>query len=135
MKRAACEEKSRNMMELLGICHLADRYPGTLSGGEQQRTALARALIVDPRILFMDEPFSALDPNTKKQMYGLVREIHQLFGCTIVFVTHDFHEAEKLADRTAVIIGGRVRRICDSRQLFLEKEDREVMEFLGITAG
>ena len=90
---------------------------------------------VGTRILFMDEPFSALDPNTKKQMYGLVREIHQLFGCTIVFVTHDFHEAEKLADRTAVIIGGRVRRICDSRQLFLEKEDREVMEFLGITAG
>ena len=83
----------------------------------------------------MDEPFSALDPNTKKQMYDLVREIHGIFGCTIVFVTHDFHEAESLADRTAVIIEGSVRRICDSRRLFAENEDSDVMDFLGISAG
>ena len=135
IKRRHCCEKAQNMMRLLRIDHLAERYPGTLSGGEQQRTALARALVVNPRILFMDEPFSALDPNTKKQMYDLVREIHGIFGCTIVFVTHDFHEAESLADRTAVIIEGSVRRICDSRRLFAENEDSDVMDFLGISAG
>ena len=132
------EEAKIRITEALKMVDLAgseQKYPSQLSGGEQQRVALCRCIVTKPKVLLMDEPFSALDPNTKKQMYGLVREIHQLFGCTIVFVTHDFHEAEKLADRTAVIIGGRVRRICDSRQLFLEKEDREVMEFLGITAG
>lgn len=135
MKRRQCSETAHNMMKMLEIDHLADRYPGTLSGGEQQRTALARALVVNPRILFMDEPFSALDPNTKKQMYDLVREIHRMFGCTIVFVTHDFHEAETLADRTAVIIKGSVRRICDSKRLFAENDDRDVMDFLGISAS
>lgn len=130
-RRRECFEKSQEMMELLGIAHLSDRYPGTLSGGEQQRTALARALVTEPRVLFMDEPFSALDPNTKKQMYDLVRKIHGLFGCTIVFVTHDFHEAELLADRTAVMIGGRIRRVCDSKSLFSGNEDQEVIKFLG----
>lgn len=129
--RRECLEKSNEMMALLGIAHLSKRYPGTLSGGEQQRTALARALVTEPNVLFMDEPFSALDPNTKKQMYALMRKIHEMFGCTIIFVTHDFHEAELLADRTAVIIGGRVRRVCDSKSLFSGNEDQEVIDFLG----
>ena len=119
-----------NMMQVLGIDHLADRKPVTLSGGEQQRCALARALVLEPKILFMDEPFSALDPNTKKEMHRLIRRIHDRFKCTIVFVTHDFQEAAELADRVGIILHGKLREVCPSKKLFQPHEDEEVNAFL-----
>ncbi|MGN1033543.1 MAG: ABC transporter ATP-binding protein [Intestinibacter sp.] len=84
-----------DMAELLSIKHILKKYPGTISGGEKQRTAFARALVLRPKILLMDEPFSALDPVTKNNMYQKIEILHKKFNCTIVFVTHDFSEAKK----------------------------------------
>lgn len=131
IKKSICRQRSSEMMELLGITHLENSYAGTLSGGEQQRTALARALVTEPEVLFMDEPFSALDPNTKKQMYELVKRMHKIFDCTIIFVTHDFSEAQLLSDRTAVLVDGAVRQVSDSRRLFDMCDDSDVAKFLG----
>ncbi|MCR4600189.1 MAG: ATP-binding cassette domain-containing protein [Clostridia bacterium] len=119
-RRERCEE----IMEKLNISHLRDRMPATLSGGERQRTALARALVLRPEILFMDEPFSALDPWTRKKMRKLVRKIHDELGCTVVFVTHDHEDIEMLADRAAVVLDGRLRTITDNSGCF-GTEDRE----------
>ncbi len=127
-----CHRISEEMMEKLGISHLKNRHPNTLSGGEKQRVSIARALVLKPEILFMDEPFSALDPNTKVKMYELMKDIHRELNCTIVFVTHDFHEARRLADRVAVMIDGEIREICEVDNLFQNHADPQVNEFLGI---
>lgn len=119
------------MLELFGISHLADRHPGTISGGEAQRVAFARALVLDPEILILDEPFSALDPMTRYQMYDLLRAVHQKFSCTILFVTHDFSEAKALADRVGIILEGRLRCVVDADRLFDYDHDSDVRQFLG----
>ena len=104
-----------------------------ISGGEAQRTALARALILEPDILLLDEPFSALDPATKRQMYGVMRDVHARFDCTIVFVTHDFAEARILADRVGIVLGGRLRTVRNADRLFdVEGLESDVLAFLDI---
>jgi molybdate transport system ATP-binding protein len=118
--------------ELLSIGHILNQYPGTLSGGERQRTSLARALVLRPQILLMDEPFSALDQSTRQTMYRQIEEIHAAFGCTILFVTHDFNEAQKMADRIGIMSGGELKTIRNSSDLFQSCEDKELNEFLGI---
>lgn len=132
IEKAEVSRRVREMLELFGIGHLADRYPGVISGGESQRTALARALVLRPRTLLLDEPFSALDPATKERMYGTVRSIHRDFGCTIVFVTHDFEEARTLADRIGIILGGTMRAVVDAAKLFDGDYDEDVRYFLGM---
>lgn len=99
--------------ELLGLVGLEpaqfrDRYPHELSGGQAQRVGLARALAADPPLLLMDEPFSALDPGTRRGLQGELRRIHQATGKTILFVTHDVEEALALADGLAVLDQGRL---------------------------
>ena len=126
-------EKTNAMLSLFGIEHLADRYPGVISGGESQRCALARALVLEPETLILDEPFSALDPTTKTAMYDLLRSVHERFGCTIVFVTHDFHEAQTLAERIGIILDGQLRCVVDADKLFAETHDSDVRHFLGIS--
>lgn len=125
-------EQVAEMLQLFGIEHLADRLPGVISGGESQRAALARALVMRPEILILDEPFSALDPTTKKQMYGMLRSVHARFGCTIVFVTHDFNEAQTLADRVGVILDGKLRCVVEASRLFDDEHAPEVKRFLGL---
>ena len=120
------------IMQTFGIEHLAQRFPGVISGGESQRTALARALVLRPEILILDEPFSALDPTTKRQMYEMLRRVHEDFSCTIVFVTHDFHEAQTLADRVGIILDGELRCVVSADQLFDEGHCDEVKRFLGM---
>lgn len=120
------------MLELFDISHLAERFPGTISGGEAQRVAFARALVLNPEILILDEPFSALDPMTKYQMYDLLRAVHRKFSCTILFVTHDFSEAKALADRVGIILEGRLRCVVDADKLFEHHHDSEVRQFLGL---
>lgn len=121
----------REQLELFGIEGIADKHPGIISGGESQRTALARALVLRPEILILDEPFSALDPSTKERMYETVRSIHRRFDCTIVFVTHDFNEAAILADRVGVVLDGRLRCVLPASGLFEAECDEEVRAFLG----
>lgn len=125
-------ERVGEMLELFGISHIADRCPGVISGGESQRVALARALVLKPGIMLMDEPFSALDPATKKRMYETFRRIHERFDCTIVLVTHDFNEAQMLADRVGIVIDGRLRVVRPAKDLFEGESDEDVRFFLGM---
>ncbi len=131
-RRHDITERVDEMLALFGIEHLADRFPGVISGGESQRTALARALVLRPGTLILDEPFSALDPTTKLQMYAMLREVHVSFGCTIVFVTHDFNEAQTLADRVGIILDGSLRCVVAADALFDDEHAPEVKQFLGI---
>lgn len=125
-------ERVEEMLELFGISHIADRYPGVISGGESQRVALARALVLRPGVMLLDEPFSALDPATKRRMYETFRRIHERFDCTIVLVTHDFNEAQTLADRVGVVLDGRLRVVRSAKDLFEDESDEDVRFFLGV---
>ncbi|MDK2905387.1 MAG: molybdate transport system ATP-binding protein [Eubacteriaceae bacterium] len=122
--------KGHEMAQMLSIEHRLNQYPLTLSGGERQRTALARALIMKPRLLLMDEPFSSLDPATKEIMYQQIEKIHTLFNCTIIFVTHDFNEAKRMADRIGIMMDGELRGIRNSENLFVPNGDQKIDRFL-----
>lgn len=125
------KERVDKMAEILSIGHILKQYPGTLSGGERQRTALARALILNPQLLLMDEPFSSLDPATKENMYNQINKIHDIFGCTILFVTHDFNEAQCMANRIGIMVNGELKAIRKSTDLFERCQDEEINQFLG----
>ena len=131
MKKTPAHEQALELIERFGIGSNANRNPGVISGGESQRAALARALVLRPKILLLDEPFSALDPATKERMYETVREVHRDFDCTIVFVTHDFNEARTLADRIGIILGGRLREVVAADELFERSYERDIEAFLG----
>lgn len=121
--------------KILSIEKVLNQYPGTLSGGEKQRTALARSVVLKPKILLMDEPFSALDPTTKLSMYDEIKKIHKIFGCTIIFVTHDFNEAQIMADRIGILKSGELKSVRKSKELFNEYKDEDINKFLGIRRG
>lgn len=109
---ARARERARELAALLGIEHLLNRTdPRTLSGGEKQRVALARTLLVQPDIILMDEPFSALDSFTRRQLIFLLPEIFSRFQVTVVHVTHDLQEAFLLGDKIAVLISGRLHQV------------------------
>lgn len=124
------QEKVKELSSFLGIDYLMKRYPKNLSGGEKQRVALARTLVLEPKLLLMDEPFSALDPKTKERMYQLIEEIHKTYQCTILFITHDFTEAQRLASRVGIIIDGKICGVCNSNELFLQSMGEKVEQFL-----
>ena len=109
------ERRVRELLELVGLDGFADAYPRDLSGGMKQRVALARALAVDPGLLLMDEPFGAVDAQTKKLLQDELLDIWRETGKTILFVTHDVEEAVKLADRVVVMAKepGRLREVID----------------------
>jgi len=109
-KRAA---RAAELLALVGLTDAAAKYPLMLSGGERQRVAIARALAVDPQIILMDEPFSALDPNTRRRLRTEIERIWQATGKTIVFVTHDVDEALTLADRI-VLMSNKPTRVLDT---------------------
>jgi NitT/TauT family transport system ATP-binding protein len=114
--KAEMERRSRELLALVGLAADADKYPRMLSGGERQRVALARALAVEPRIVLMDEPFSALDPNTRRRMREEIVDIWRRTGKTIVFVTHDVEEALVLADRV-VLLSGKPTRVLETLRI------------------
>ncbi|MDD2587017.1 MAG: tungstate ABC transporter ATP-binding protein WtpC [Syntrophomonadaceae bacterium] len=119
------------IVSLLGIEHLLKRYPSTLSGGEQQRTALARALITSPGLLLLDEPLSALDPRTKQIFQEELRRIHRKLGTTTVHITHDFSEAIALGDRIGVMYNGEIVQVGTPAEVFRRPNSRFVAEFVG----
>ena len=108
--RTAAEKKGLECLERVGLAEKRNSYPGQLSGGQQQRVALARALAAQPRLLLLDEPFTALDNELKEEIRALVLELHRKFRTTTVLVTHDRQEAFAMADRIAVMRDGRVMR-------------------------
>lgn len=120
------------LLDRFGITHLANRYPGTLSGGEQQRAALARAVAVKPDILLLDEPLSALDPITQEKFIDDLRRLHREDGLTIVQVSHSRREAHLLATRMAVIIDGSLVDEGKAGAVLNTPKSRDVAAFVGI---
>lgn len=111
--RAARRDKAMAALSIVGLADLASRWPHQLSGGQRQRVSLARALAVDPEVLLMDEPFSALDAITRESLQDELIRIRQATGKTILFVTHDIDEALYLADRVIVLAGSPGRMVAD----------------------
>jgi ABC-type Fe3+/spermidine/putrescine transport system ATPase subunit len=131
MEKAERLRKAREMLESVGLSGFGTRYPFQLSGGQQQRVSLARAIVSNPRILLMDEPFSALDPGIREEMRELVERMHREHGVTILFVTHDREEAFLLADRVGVIKDGAVLQVGSPQELYENPNSPFVAEFLG----
>jgi tungstate transport system ATP-binding protein len=133
-RRASREEIQRKVprwLEQTGVAHLSSRRAGALSGGEAQRVSLARALVLEPELLLLDEPFSSLDPPTREGILDDLASLLDQTGTTTVFVTHDLREAETLADRIAVIIGGRLRQVGEAQALYESPADEDVVHFLN----
>ncbi|MEO0989481.1 MAG: ATP-binding cassette domain-containing protein [Pseudomonadota bacterium] len=101
-RRDAARERAMEALDRIGLAHVAHQYPATLSGGMQQRLAIAQALAAKPRILLLDEPFGALDPGTRERMHDFLQELRAETGMTVFMVTHDLSEAFKLGDRVLV---------------------------------
>jgi len=139
--RSDIGERVAAIGRLLGIEHLLHRRPGTLSGGEAQRVALARALVVEPRLLLLDEPLSALDPETREALQRELGRIHRELGTTTVHVTHDFEEAVVLGHRIAVLredrVGdmkreGRIVQVGTPEEIFRRPANEFVARFVGV---
>jgi iron(III) transport system ATP-binding protein len=129
-------DRERRVTEMLHVVQLAGyeaRYPGELSGGQQQRVAVARALVVEPEILLLDEPLSNLDANLREEMRFEIRRLHETFGITTLYVTHDQAEAMVISDRIAVLDRGRVAQVGAADEVFLQPRTRFVAEFIGRT--
>ena len=124
--------RTEDLIDLLGIAKLSDRRPATLSGGEQQRVALARSLILEPNVLLLDEPLSALDPQSRDLLRDELRDVINHFEITALFVTHDQSEARVLADRLGVMYEGRLIQTGSVHQVFDKPEDERVAEFVGM---
>jgi tungstate transport system ATP-binding protein len=129
--RRAAEQRVLPWLERLGISHLAKRQARSLSGGEAQRTSLARALVLDPEILLLDEPFSPLDPPTRDSLLFDLQRILRETGITTILVTHQREEAFMLGDRVAVLIGGKVHQIGSAGEVFLHPVNDAVARFVG----
>ncbi len=130
---AADEQKTRvkDMLALIKLDHIADRFPKQLSGGQQQRVALARALAVKPNILLLDEPFAALDKNLRLDMQIEIKRIQRLAGTTAVLVTHDQEEALSMADRVAVLNAGRLEQYAPPTEVYDAPKSLFVNTFVG----
>ncbi|MDD2666293.1 MAG: tungstate ABC transporter ATP-binding protein WtpC [Methanocellales archaeon] len=122
----------KDIMNWLKISHLAHRYPSTLSGGEQQKVAIARAIAIEPPILLLDEPLSALDPRTKDYLRDELKLVKKEFGITMVHVTHDQTEALVLADRIAVLMNGRLMQVGTPYEIFNKPLNEELADFVGV---
>lgn len=130
MDKAEMEEKSRNALKKVGLEGWEEKYPDELSGGMRQRVGLARALAIDPDILLMDEPFSALDPLIKKDMQDLLLEIYDEMDKTIIFITHDLDEALRLGDRIAIMKDGSIVQLGTSEEILTNSKNEYVEEFV-----
>jgi len=120
--------------ELLGLVQLGglgNRYPAQLSGGQRQRVALARALAVEPQLLLLDEPFGALDAKVRKDLRRWLRGLHEQMGLTSIFVTHDQEEALELADRIVVMDHGVIEQVGTAEQVYMEPASPFVSDFVG----
>ena len=136
LRRRASAERGRIADRLLDLVHLGDkgeRYPHELSGGQQQRVALARALAIEPQVLLLDEPLSALDAKVRAQLRDEIRRIQTEVGITTLFVTHDQDEALAIADRVAVIFAGRLEQIAPPAELYERPRSARVADFVGLS--
>lgn len=133
VKRSKADITARveQLLSLVKLQGLGDRFPGQISGGQRQRVALARALAVDPKVLLLDEPFGALDANVRHDLRRWLREIHQELGITTIFVTHDQEEALDLADRVVILKEGQIVQEGTPQEVCRDPKDAFVLKFLG----
>ncbi|MDA8319720.1 MAG: ABC transporter ATP-binding protein [Actinomycetota bacterium] len=127
------DARAMEMLELVGLTTQADRYPHQLSGGQQQRVALARALAIEPKVLLLDEPLSALDAKVRSQLRDQIRRIQLEVGITTLFVTHDQEEALAISDRVGVMREGRLEQLAPPTEVYTRPATAFVAEFVGLT--
>jgi sulfate transport system ATP-binding protein len=128
---AEIASKVTNLLKLVQLDYLGDRYPSQLSGGQRQRVALARALAVEPKVLLLDEPFGALDARVRQELRRWLRRLHEEIHLTSVFVTHDQEEALELADRIVIMNEGKIEQDASPVEVFEQPASPFVMNFLG----
>src|SRR3954470_4315739 len=120
-----------DLLELVGLGHAGNRYPHQLSGGMQQRVALARSLAIEPKVLLLDEPLSALDAKVRVQLREEIRRIQLELGITTIYVTHDQEEALSVSDRVAVMYGGKIEQVGSPAEMYGSPATPFVAEFIG----
>ncbi|MFD0523873.1 ABC transporter ATP-binding protein [Paractinoplanes durhamensis] len=121
------------MLDLVGLSTFGDRYPHQMSGGQQQRVALARALAIEPAVLLLDEPLSALDAKVRVQLREEIRRIQTEVGTTTLFVTHDQEEALAVADRVGVMRAGRLEQLAPPAEVYQQPASAFVADFVGLS--
>ncbi len=124
-------ERVSSLLELVGLAEAGKRYPHQLSGGMQQRVALARALAIEPSVLLLDEPLSALDAKVRVQLREEIRRIQLELGITTIYVTHDQEEALSISDRVAVMYGGKIEQVGSPAEMYGDPATPFVAEFIG----
>ncbi len=129
--KAEIRERVNELLKLIQLEGVGNRYPSQLSGGQRQRVALARALAARPKVLLLDEPFGALDARVRKELRAWLRKLHEEIHVTSVFVTHDQEEALELADRIVVMSNGRIEQVGTPDEVYHHPANPFVMTFLG----
>lgn len=125
------DQRAIEMLDLINLSEMAERYPAQLSGGQQQRIALARALAISPSIILLDEPLSALDAKVREKMRAEIKEVQQKLGIPVLMVTHDQEEALTLADKIVCMNNGRIEQVGSPQELYLRPKTRFVADFIG----
>ncbi len=133
LSRAEIRQRCDEVLDLVRLGDLAERYPSALSGGQQQRVALARAIVVRPKVLLLDEPLSNLDATLREDMAREIRRLHDRLQLTTIYVTHDQTEAMRTSDRIAVMNGGRIEQISAPHEIYAKPATPFVAGFLGKT--
>ncbi|MDZ4307896.1 sulfate/molybdate ABC transporter ATP-binding protein [Allopontixanthobacter sp.] len=129
--KADIRARAHELLDLVQLGGLGERYPAQLSGGQRQRVALARALAVEPQLLLLDEPFGALDAKVRKELRRWLRQLHEQMGLTSIFVTHDQEEALELADRVVVMDKGKIEQIGTPEEVYMAPRSGFVSGFVG----
>jgi len=133
--RDKCRARAGELLELVGLATRADNYPHELSGGQQQRVALARALAIEPAILLLDEPLSALDAKVRVDLRQQIRHVQQRLGITTLYVTHDQEEALSISDRIAVMSDGKLEQVGAPAEIYRSPRSEFVANFVGLMNG
>jgi len=131
MPKAEADGRVREVLKMVGLEHLADRYPGQLSGGQQQRVAIARSVVLNPPLLLLDEPLSNLDFKLRVQMRDELRSLQRRLGTTFIYVTHDQTEALAMSDRVVVLSQGKIAQVGTPREIYQAPANRFVADFIG----
>ncbi len=131
LKKAEIKRKVEDMLEICGLSEFADRFPGQMSGGQRQRVALARAMVIQPKLLLLDEPLSNLDAKLRINMRVEIKRLQKKFGITMIFVTHDQEECFSISDKVAVMNNGLIEQYDTPENIYLKPKTEFVARFIG----